>query len=309
MLSLLLYLQINEAKKVDDILKQNAEDHELRANYTAAVRNDLLNFYDVVMQDFIWYELMTPDPEGAVAFYRELTGWTVTDVGGPQMTYYAAGMGAGTRGICGITALPVAMREAGARPGWLGYLGTEDIGMTIRRLEAAGGSLRREPMEIPGTGTFAVVTDPQGAVFQLMQPAPQGAILPQLEQGAVGNVGWAELMTTDQNAAWQFYSGQFGWTLGQSYDMGPAGRYQTFSSNDQPMTGGMMTIPEHLRAHMPHPFWSFYFNVQDIREAQAKIEAMGGKVEHGPAQVPGGGWIINGVDPQGVHFALLSRNG
>ena len=31
----------------------------------------------------------------------------------------------------------------------------------------------------------------------------------------------------------------------------------------------------------------------------------GGKVMHGPMEVPGGGWIVQAADPQGATFALL----
>jgi uncharacterized protein len=36
------------------------------------------------------------------------------------------------------------------------------------------------------------------------------------------------------------------------------------------------------------------------------VKAGGGKVLNGPMQVPGGGWIINGQDPQGAMFSLVS---
>lgn len=260
--------------------------------------------------DFIWYELMTPHLDGAASFYRDLIGWNLSDVGGgPGMRYFAATMGTGTRGVAGMMELSAPMRDAGARPGWIGYIFTEDVDGAAASLQQAGGNVFRQPADIPGVGRFAVVADPQGAIFYLFKPAPQGEVPPRLDQGAIGNVGWHELMTNNWEQAWSFYSSQFGWTLSQGYDMGPAGVYQTFSSNELPMTGGMMSIPASIREQMPHPFWRFYFNVEDIRDAERKITANGGQVQQGPMQVPGGGWIINGVDPHGVHFSLLSRNG
>jgi uncharacterized protein len=53
--------------------------------------------------------------------------------------------------------------------------------------------------------------------------------------------------------------------------------------------------------------WNFYFNVESINAAAKRVESGGGKILHGPAQVPGGGWIINGQDPQGAMFALVSN--
>jgi predicted enzyme related to lactoylglutathione lyase len=37
-----------------------------------------------------------------------------------------------------------------------------------------------------------------------------------------------------------------------------------------------------------------------------RVEAGGGKISNGPTQVPGGGWIIQGSDPQGGMFSLVS---
>ena len=50
----------------------------------------------------------------------------------------------------------------------------------------------------------------------------------------------------------------------------------------------------------------FYFVVQGIDAARARIEASGGTVGHGPMEVPGGAWIVGGKDPQGAAFALVS---
>jgi predicted enzyme related to lactoylglutathione lyase len=56
---------------------------------------------------------------------------------------------------------------------------------------------------------------------------------------------------------------------------------------------------------MPVSAWSFYFCVDSIGAAMKRVEAGGGKVVHGPMQVPGGGWIIQGQDPLGAMFSLV----
>jgi predicted enzyme related to lactoylglutathione lyase len=67
------------------------------------------------------------------------------------------------------------------------------------------------------------------------------------------------------------------------------------------MLGGAFNSP----AAQGHPFWLYYFNVAGIDAAKAKIEHTGGKVINGPTEVPGGAWIIQCIDPQGAHFALV----
>jgi len=66
--------------------------------------------------------------------------------------------------------------------------------------------------------------------------------------------------------------------------------------------GGMMTKPPHI----PVACWNFYFNVDSIKAAVERVKSGGGQVLNGPMQVPGGGWIINGQDPQGAMFSLFS---
>lgn len=260
--------------------------------------------------DFVWYELLTPDLEGSANFYRQVVGWTLKDVGGPGMRYYSASMDGSARGVGGMMELSGPMKQAGASPGWTGYIFAEDVDVATENVKLAGGHIHREPGDIPGVGRFSVLSDPQGAVFQLFRPSPQGEVPPPLAPNAVGNVGWVELGALDWQKEWEFYSSQFGWTLSEGYDMGPMGRYQTFSTNGQPMTGGMMTVPEPVRAMNGNKArWAYYFNVDHIQRAKERLEAGGGTVLHGPAQVPGGGWIIQAMDPQGVPFHLHSANG
>ena len=88
-------------------------------------------------------------------------------------------------------------------------------------------------------------------------------------------------------------------------DMGPMGTYQLFgapgAASDMAV-GGIMTKP----AAIPMPHWGFYFVVPEIHAAIERVKAGGGQVVHGPMEVPGGAWIIQGLDPQGVSFALVA---
>ena len=51
---------------------------------------------------------------------------------------------------------------------------------------------------------------------------------------------------------------------------------------------------------------SLFLVVSGIDAALDRVKSAGGQVIHGPMQVPGGSWIINGVDPQGALFALVA---
>jgi predicted enzyme related to lactoylglutathione lyase len=249
---------------------------------------------------FIWYELMTSDPGAAEAFYHAVVGWKMADAGQPGMRYTI--LSAGERGMGGLMALPTEACEAGARPGWLGYIGVPDTDGAAKRIVEAGGAIHRGPDDIPDVGRFAVVADPGGAVFQLLAPLPRENAPPPAEPTTPGLVSWNELYSSiGQDAAFRFYSGQFGWETIELMDMGPMGKYRIFGAGGVPM-GGMMDKPENA----PASAWSFYVNVDRLDAAVDRIEANGGQVLMGPHEVPGGSWIVQAVDPQGAAFALVS---
>jgi uncharacterized protein len=246
---------------------------------------------------FIWYELMTTDLDAAARFYTAVVGWTVQDSGTPGMDYRMWSMGGVPVG--GLMAIPAEAAKMGMRPAWLGYLDVADVDASVAGVTKAGGAVHMPPTDIEGVGRIAMVADPQGAGFYVMTPkgaGPSQAHTP----GKPGHGGWHELHTTDWEAALAFYSAQFGWGKSTAMDMGAMGTYLIFNTGGEGV-GGMMNSPD-----FPRPSWVYYFNVDDIAAAKARVEAAGGAVLMGPQEVPGGMWILQGRDPQGAMFALLA---
>ena len=242
---------------------------------------------------FVWYDLATTDPEAAARFYAAVVGWTAEPV--PEMHYTILKAGGAEAG--GLMALPEHLRAAGVPPHWSGYIRVDDVDAMTGTLKQSGGSVLREPDDIPGVGRFAVVKDPDGAPFYLFAPNKSGE-----EPGfmAPGRVGWHELRARDHRAALNFYGGLFGWKPSRTIDMGAMGTYQLFSYGGADR-GGMMNAPPGVP-----PSWLFYFVVEGLDAALGRVEASGGEVMHGPQEVPGGAWILAGRDPQGAYFALVS---
>jgi uncharacterized protein len=111
-------------------------------------------------------------------------------------------------------------------------------------------------------------------------------------------------MSGNWEQAWAFYSGMFGWTKVDAMDMGPMGTYQMFNSGDT-LIGGMMTKPA---TDPTAPHWNYYINVDSAEAAVARAKSLGATITVGPMQVPGGSWAVNGIDPQGAAFSLLSTH-
>lgn len=247
---------------------------------------------------FVWYELMTTDPAGATAFYSSVVGWKVVDSGMPGPMPYNLLM-VGEHHIAGLMGMPPDV-PAGVPSFWSGYVGVPDVDAGAQRYQAAGGQICRAPEDIPNVGRFAVVADPQGATLCLFKGSTDETP-PSPAPGTPGTVGWHELMAADGATAFPFYAEQFGWTKADAIDMGPMGTYQLFCAGAEPV-GGMMTKPP----EMPVAAWAYYFNVEAIDAAVERVKAGGGQVINGPMEVPGGSWIINGIDPQGAMFSLVA---
>lgn len=244
---------------------------------------------------FVWYDLMTTDPQAALAFYGAVVGWTselMDNSGTPYHLLMAGGVPAG-----GLMAIPI--EAAGARPVWMGYVGVEDVDAAADSIRQAGGAVHHAPQDIPGVGRFAVVADPQGAAFQLFKGVPSDDATAPTPMSP-GSIGWHELHSSDPEAAFRFYESQFGWRRDEAMDMGPMGTYQLFATTGD-ACGGMMRLPE----GMPASNWLYYFAVDDIDRAKAALEAEGGQTLNGPMEVPGGAWIVQALDPQGAMFALV----
>lgn len=245
---------------------------------------------------FVWYELMTSDPASARAFYGAVNGWGAREAM-PAPNQYTLFTLDGAE-VAGLMALPEEARAAGARPGWMGYVGVPDVDAALARVLERGGTRHVPATDIPEVGRFAVVADPQGAVFTLFTPLP-GTEAPAPEPMAPGRVAWHELHAADHAAAFGFYGEMFGWTKADALQIEGLGTYQLFDIGGV-TAGGMFNPPGGER-----PFWLFYVAVSDIDAATARVTAAGGTVLHGPAPVPGGAWIIQATDPQGALFALV----
>lgn len=247
---------------------------------------------------FIWYELMTRDPDAAKAFYDDVVGWTVEAQPSGPMDYRMISAPDGQVG--GVMRLTDEMTQHGARPIWLGYIGVDDVDDAVARVEAAGGKTLMPAWDIPGIGRLAMVSDPQGIPVYLMRGASDETSTA-YDRMAIGHISWNELLTPDPDAALKFYGELFGYKKDGGMPMGEMGEY-TFLSHHGEVVGAMMRHP----GEGPPPRWGFYFRVPDIQAAKARVENGGGTIVFGPDEVPGGEMVLNAVDPEGVPFGLVA---
>lgn len=251
----------------------------------------------------VWYELMTTDPDAAKEFYGAVVGWDIGERIPGDQDYRMIGRSDG--GLAGgVLGLTDEMRQHGAKPIWLGYLGVDNVDATVAKIEAKGGKALMPAFDIP-QGRIAMVADPQGNPFYVMKPIPPaekpGAESDVFSATAEQRVGWNELTTADPVAARQFYGELFGWTSDDFMPIGEFGEYRFFAHNGTTIGAVCGVMPGGSSR------WRYYIRVPSISDAVETVKEGGGTVSMGPHEVPGGDHIIIGNDPQGAEFALVGK--
>jgi len=227
------------------------------------------------------YELMTTDTAAAQRFYTETIEWK-------------------TR-VWDQAPADLPAEARGAPPHWLAYTQVDDVDAASQQAVKLGGKVVHGPFDLAKVGRMAILSDPQGAVFAVFKGVED---MPVSAPEGIGEFSWSELNTTDQEAAWSFYSQLFGWQHLESMDMGPGlGTYFMWSDPDKITRGGMFDSAK-MMSFPPH--WMHYVNVDDVPAALERIVRNGGKVLNGPETIPSGGVIAQCMDPQGGGFALFA---
>jgi predicted enzyme related to lactoylglutathione lyase len=117
-----------------------------------------------------WTELMTRDLETAERFYSGLFGWTADKESYAQMKYTVFMQGG--QGVAGMMAITEDMGPI--PPNWLVYFHVDSCDEAVEQAQAGGGALAAPVMDIADVGRIAIIRDPTGAVFGVMEPSRTG---------------------------------------------------------------------------------------------------------------------------------------
>ena len=254
----------------------------------------------------IWYELMTPDPAAVAPFYRAVLGWEIPAEGHdmPNGSQYRE-IGRASGGFAGgVLTLTPQMAGGGARPGWMTYFDVDDVDAAVAKAESLGAGVHMPPMTMDGVGRMAMLADPQGAPFDLMNPTPPpdkpDAQSDVFQPNTPGHAWWNELQTTDEPGSTGFYTELFGWDAGNAMPMGDKGDYRFVEAGGKAIGA--------IHPWMPVA-WLPYFGVADIDAARSAAEAEGATIRHEIHQVPGGDFIFTCTDPAGAPLGVVGKRG
>ena len=259
-----------------------------------------------------WVDTSQPDPEAGVDFYGRVFGWTFENVMPPGSggKYFIARLDGGA--VAAVGSIP-----EGAPPAamWDTYVSVASADETAAKVGAAGGSVLKEPFDVPGSGRMGVFADPEGAAFCVWQAGEfKGAEV----VNDAGSLNFNGLNTRDVEGAKAFYGSVFGWdtlstggaemwTLPGYGDHleekdpgirrrvsevgGPAG-FEDVVASINPIADDRPGIPAH---------WSVTFAVDDADAVAETAAEHGGQVVVPPFDAP---WVRMTVitDPQGATF-------
>ena len=246
----------------------------------------------------IWFDLPTPDPQGAKEFYTGLFGWMWADVNMPGgSTYYMA-----IEGDANIVGMHLEQPETvpgGAARVWHNQVYVRDAYAVAKRISDEGGGVIIEPHDVSGIGVQATVTTPEGAVFCLWQSVTSyGADI----FARPGAVCWVEHHSRDVAAACEFYRGVFNVDFTEV----------SFPSDDGAESFGplyMLTIDGEqmpcafLQINNDQPQWATYFMVENAEASTAMAQQLGAEIVV-PVTTVSPGTLASLKDPQGVRFSL-----
>jgi predicted enzyme related to lactoylglutathione lyase len=245
---------------------------------------------------FVWHELNTTDIASAADFYSQVIGWKTRDWDqNPAYKIWTMGR-EGRGGLYSIHEEPNALTPP---PHWLSYIGTPDVDSTVRQAVELGGKVVTPAYDVPKVGRMAVLQDPQGGMFAVSAQVERS----RYKEPQLGDFSWHELLTTNRETAFDFYSKLFGWEKMTAMDMGGGNMYQIYGTGGHQL-GGIYIPPTGLSGG---PIWIPYVMVRDARKVAETAKALGAQIVHGPMEVPGGDWIFTGIDRQMAFFAAHSK--
>lgn len=238
---------------------------------------------------FVWHDLLTEKPDVTRKFYGELLGWTFEPTEIPDYSIIKSN-GRAVGGIVDMRSKDPDENESQ----WISVLSVPDVDAATKKTRDAGGEIHVKPVDLPGRGRFALVSDPQGAVLAYIRTVDGD---PADDRAAVGEFLWNELWTSDVEDAVPFYRELVGYELEDKKLLDED--YTVFVQGDTPRAGTITRPDEDVRSH-----WLPYVRVDDPAALQARVEDLGGQVLLEASDDIREGTVIIVLDPSGAPVAL-----
>jgi predicted enzyme related to lactoylglutathione lyase len=247
---------------------------------------------------WVWYALETSSIEKSKAFWSELLGWTMESNEMAGMKYELVKSSGKD-----VASLEVAAGKK-AKSRWIPYVSVPDVDAAVKAVEENKGTVVKPAQDVPQIGRFAVVSDPNGAVFALFKGErsddPDTKAPPQ-----AGTFLWNELWTRNKKAhaaSLAFYPAVIGYTTSQM-QMGEGKKkiaYDMLSFSEVPRAGVNAASPASLGGQ-----WLPWVAVDDVDAIVAKTRTLKGKVLQKPHDIPTVGRVAVVADTTGAPLGII----
>jgi predicted enzyme related to lactoylglutathione lyase len=267
-----------------------------RAPFEVPAISDPLNDQHLVGK-VIWRDLETTDLDGSKRFYQALLGWDYRDYRANGVVYTVA-LANGIP-VAGLERRPI-VRETERPAAWLLFFSVADVDATFRLALSAHAQVLSEPVDKPLRGREARLTDPEGAVFAIVNSSsgdpPDGP-----NAGSVEMWGTPSLMANDPATEAVFYQTVFGYVvIGAPTDHGFE-RIRLQSAGQERATVDRL----HPGTDSLRPQWISYARVPDIAETVQLAVKLGGRVLLAAHPAPNQAIAAILEDPTGAAFGVF----
>lgn len=241
---------------------------------------------------FVWHDLITPNPEQAMEFYTALFGWTYKTLGKGDMAYHV--IYHGDDAIGGIISLNVKTHPSGE---WLSSVSVPDVDKAVAYNTQKGGKTLFEPANFKGRGRSALVQDPGGAYISFVHSENGDPEFQLAENSWL----WNELWTNDLQNSLNFYKGIAPYEIKEIEEEKVP--YFMMTNKDKKLCGIMKNPVENMRSA-----WLPYIQVSDVQEVSSKAASLGAVLMLEPREEARGGTVAIIQDPNGAPFAVQIWN-
>ena len=235
----------------------------------------------------VWHDLITPNLAQSQTFYGSVFGWQFQAV---NDSYTLASLDG--KLIAGMAELDNKQNASH----WLSLISSKDIAAVSEKTIKAGGKVLVSSTEIKGRGTIAVLEDPQGAVFSLINTVNGDPETHQTDNGWI----WQEVWSDNPEQSKAFYQ-SLGNYSAQNKPLNN-GNYSYLALNGKPAIG-FVKKPD---AEIGNT-WVNYIKVADVDATLLKVTAAGGIVLMAPNDKVRSGSVAIIRDPAGAGIVIQEQ--
>jgi predicted enzyme related to lactoylglutathione lyase len=179
---------------------------------------------------------------------------------------------------------------------WITVLSVDDVNVAAGTVVANGGKILREPTELRSRGVLAIIEDPTGALFAMVQTKDGD---PADYDAEINGFLWDELWTGDVPKTADFYTQVIGFEREDREIVESGITYHMLTAEGIPRAG----ILKNPYGDVP-PVWVNYLRVEDPSAVTARVESLGGQIllDTQPRDI--GGEVAFIAGPSGAGIAL-----